>query len=508
MFQIKIGTPSGSYSTGDPIGDITYSNKYIEVKDHSYLIDHLLAKGIKLEEVNFFTWRALPERSYGKFLVSEKEWLELIGAPTTEVGQDPKPRLASLKILDQDNQLEFTNLEIVSTSFVMSPIYPVGAQFQDGSRILLIELEHNGYNQDYRQTNRRYQSYSSFSDILGEFSNGTLLVPPYIYNKHEIPNVSIVDYLAFIASSNFLTSFLPPGNSIPKLTNSKFVFPNNAQLLYDKVSTLDRPLSLVSVLKSDSLCQDQYKQSDPIPITISDNLYRSPVNANTETVEIKVVAPYELYDHIRDSYDLTHGVSIANSTALALKSNANTRLARNIDVIYQGLVLGEISNDVQRITYYYQGNNYGLRTRLESVPWKVHECILSIRDKCKDTVFKGVLLSNYVAGTGASAVVFDMGIANKIIEYTTVVKDPIGVFSTLKKGASVLLYKSCGSGMFEYSCDYYIIQSECPTTTQPSNIVGKCVVGEYCYNTIEDVCDKLNGTWTSGAICSSTPYGS
>jgi len=394
----------------------------------------------------------------------------------------------------------------------MSPIYPAGVKSQDGSRLLIVELEHNGWLQEFKQTNRVHKAFDTFSDIQSLFENDTLLNDPMIYNKHGISNVSIVDYIAFIASSNFLTAYLPPvtgpGGSIQaKLTNQKFVFPTNVQLLYDKVSTLDMPLAYTVILKSDSLCKEEYVYSDVESVDISDNVYRSPVNANTSTARIDIVMPYELYDHIKGEYIANYAKGIANSTAGVIKPNANTRLARNVDLIYQGLVLGELTNDVQRITYYYQGYKYGLRTRLQTIPWKIHECILSIRDKCKDTMFRGILLSDYTAGVGASAVVLSMTSHPSIIdviEYTQVVRDPIGVFSTLKKGASVILYKSCGpSGI----CDYYIVQSECPTTIPPSNITGKCVITGYCYNTIEDVCDKLNGTWTAGATCSSTPFG-
>lgn len=503
MFEIKIGVPPGTWNPNDPITSITYSEASLKVKDHSELVSHLRNKGITLGEVNFFKWQAFPNRSYGKFLVSEAEWIALVGVPPAN-----KPRLASLTIADENGSKTFQHLEIVSTSFLMSPIYPTGAQFQDGSRILVIELEHNGMNAEYRRTERLYKAFDQFSDIEALFSNGIDLVNPGKYNRHNVPNVALVDYLAYIASSNFLTSYLPPGSSWARLAWEKFSLPSNTspyQLLYSNVSTIDRPLKFNVVLKSDSVCKDDYITSDDKPIVLSDTVYRSPINANTEVDTIKVVIPYSMFDHIQNEYVANAAKDEANRIATAIVTNANNRLPRTIDLIYQGLVPGDITNDVQCITYYYQGKDYGVRTRLQSTPWEIHECILSHLDKCKDSIFRGVLLTNLVSGFASAIILRTKGVL-EVVEYAHQIRDPIGVFSNIKKGSSVLLYKSC-SGEYDNMCEYNIIQSECPGT-EPSNTSGKCVITGYCYNTIQAVCSKLNGTWTAGAACSSTPFGS
>lgn len=502
MFEIRIGTPGENWNPGDDITELTYSENAILVKDQSYLVEHLASKGIALEEVNFFKWQAFPNRSYGKFLVSEAEWVDLIGAP--QQGDD-KPRLASLTIYDENTSKTFTNLEIVNTAFLMSPVYPVGPLYQDGSRILVIELEHNGMNAEYRCTKRVYKAFDTFNDIKALFSNGISLTAPTKYNRHNIPNVPLVDYAAYVTSSLFLTSFLPPGSSTPEIAFGKFVLPSTGyQLLYDKVSTIDRPLKIEVVLKSDSVCSDDYTTSDATPLVLFDTLYRSPVNANTEVNNIQVVIPYALYDHIENEYVAGAAKTEANRFASSLAINASSRLTRTIDVIYQGLVPGSITNDIQCITYYYQGNKFGLRTRLQSIPWEVHQCVLSHLDKCKDSVFRGVLLSN-LSNSIASAVILRTKNEVEIVEYQKIVRDPIGAFTGIKKGSSVLLYKSC-SGEYDNVCEYDIIQSLCPSA-EPSSTMGKCVITGYCWNTVEAVCDKLNGTWTAGATCSSTPFG-
>jgi hypothetical protein len=494
------------------------ATKYIQVKDHTYLAEHLARIGIALEDVNFFTWQAFPNRSYGKFLVSEKEWIEIIGTPNTD------NRKATLIIEDSNNTKEFANLDIISTAAIMSPIYPTGVSGQDGSRILLIELEHTA--SKYHKHNRVYKQSQSYSDLASEFKNeDPKLRIPQIFNQHVISDVPLIEYLAYIAASNFLTVFLPPGESLPKLTDAKFTFPSNIQLLYNKSFSLSKALSYKVIIKDDrdceamdgsiilGSCKTKYYESEPKEITLSDNIYKSTINANTDIQNIKVVVPYALINHIAEDLDSGSGDEEVNSFATDIEPNAKTRLLRVIDVTYQGLVPGSITNDIQSITYYFQSNQYGLRTRLRSIPWEMPSSQSWLRTLAgTDKVYKAVLLSNMTTAgvpgeTGANAVILNMD--NKLVEISSSVFDKTGIFSTLKMGMVVLAHREASN------CRFHIIQSECPPSGEIVTTHGMCCVSlkiengptrSYCIETTQLACQKIGGTWTSGQTCNGNPY--
>jgi hypothetical protein len=499
------------------------ATKYIQIKDHTYLAEHLARIGIALEDVNFFTWQAFPNRSYGKFLVSEKEWIEIIGVPNND------NQKAKLIIEDSNNTKEFTNLDIVSTAVIMSPIYPTGVTGQDGSRILLIEVEHTA--SKYHKHNRVYKQYEKYSDLVDEFKNeNPKLRIPQIFNQHVISDIPLIEYLAYIAASNFFTVFLPPGESLPKLTDSKFTFPSNIQLLYNKTFSLAKALNYKVVIKDDrdcepmgidgspggtlfGACKAKYYQSELKAITLSDNIYKSTINANTDTQNIKVVVPYALINHIAEDLESGSGDVEVNAFANDIEANAKTRLLRVIDVTYQGLVPGEITNDIQSITYYFQSNEYGLRTRLKSIPWEIPSSQAWLHNLVgTDKVYKGYLLTNMTNSgeTGryaATAIIFNMH--DMLVEITAQVFDATGIFTELKTGMTVLLYREASN------CRFHIVQSECPPSTPPPTTQGKCCVSmsiqngpsrNYCIETTQLVCQKINGTWTSGQTCNGNPY--
>ena len=492
--------------------------KYIQVKDHTYLAEHLARIGISLEEVNFFTWQAFPNRSYGKFLVSEKEWIEIIGTPNSD------NRKAKLVIEDSNSSKTFSNLDIVSTSVIQSPIYPTGANGQDGTRILLIELEHTA--SKYHRHNRVYKQYQTYSDLVDEFKNeDPKLRIPEVFNQHVISDIPLIDYVAYIGASNFLTVFLPPGESLPKLTDSKFSFPSNMQLLHNKSFSLSTALKYKVVLKDDrdcegmdnnetaGVCQTTYYVSEPKQITLSDNIYKSTINANTDISNIEVVIPYALVNHIAEALESGSGQSEVDLFATDIEPNAKTRLLRNIDVIYQGLVPGDITNDIQSITYYFQSNEYGLRTRLKTIPWEMPSSQAWLHNLAgTDKIYKGFLLSNLGSGQvqgyiTATAIILTM--SGKLVEISEIIFDTTGIFSDLKTGMTVLLYRDATN------CRFHIIQSECPPNEPPSTTQGKCCVQfqiengptrNYCVQTTQLVCQKIKGNWTSGQTCNGNPY--
>lgn len=492
------------------------ASKFIQVKDHTYLQEHLNGIGIDLEDVNFFTWQAFPHRSYGKFLVSEKEWIAVVGTPVSGLN-----RKAKLIIEDVNSSKEFSNLDIVSTSAFMSPIYPTGVNGQDGSRILLIELEHTA--SKYHKMNRVYKQYQTFSNLLDEFKDETpKLEAPTVFNQHVIADVPLIEYLAYVASSNFLTVFLPPGESLPKLTNSQFTFPTNLQLLYNKSFSLSTALSYKVVIKDDRACEamdgtlstgsckTKYYESDPKTITLSDTIYKSSINANSDVQNIKVVIPYALVNHIAEDLTSGSGNDEVNGFANSIEVYARTRLLRNIDVTYQGLVPGSITNDIQSITYYFRNNYYGFRTRLRTIPWEMPSSQSWLRVLAStDTVYKGVLLGDMASSNGIwNAYALITNLDGKLVEISALVFDKTSIFSTLKTGDIVLLSREASN------CKFHIIQSQCPTPTSTSP-VGKCCVAipiengptrSYCIETTQLVCQRIGGTFTLGGTCDGNPY--
>lgn len=493
------------------------ATKFIQVKDHSYLANHLENIGIALEEINFFTWQAFPNRSYGKFLVSELEWIQIIGTPNSD------NRKAKLVIEDADNSKEFTNLDIVSTAAIMSPIYPTGITGQDGSRILVLEVEHTA--SKYHKHNRVYKQYQTYTDVASEFKNeNPQLRIPQVFNQHVISDVPLIEYLAYVAASNFFTVFLPPGESLPKLTDSKFTFPSTVQLLYNKSFSLAKALKYKVILKDDrdceamdgslgtGSCKTTYYESQATQITLSDNIYKSSINANTDIDNIKVVIPYALINHIAE--DLSSGSATAEVNAFAtdIEPNARTRLLRVIDVTYQGLVPGSITNDIQSITYYFQNKEYGLRTRLKSIPWEMPSSQGWLHTLAgTDKMYEAVLLTNMVPnGTSgeytANAVIRNMN--GKLVEISSFVFDRTGIFTNLKLGTIVQVYRESSN------CRFHITQSACPTGN-PVTTQGKCCVTfsiengptrNYCIETTQLVCQRLGGSWTSGQNCNGNPY--
>ena len=481
--------------------------------------EHLNGIGIDLEDVNFFTWQAFPHRSYGKFLVSEKEWIAVVGLPAEgpSPGSPAPNRKAKLIIEDANTSKEFSNLDIVSTSAFMSPIYPTGVNGQDGSRILLIELEHTA--SKYHKMNRVYKQYEDFDSLKSQFKDeAPRLRVPAIFNQHVISDVPLIEYLAYIASSNFLTVFLPPGESLPKLTNSQFLFPINMQLLSNKSFSLSTSLGYKVVLKDDrdcepmdgsktlGVCKSLYYVSDIKAVTISDTIYKSSINANSDIQNIEVIVPYALVNHIDAESNIALSYTEVNQFAEDIKGSASTRLLRNIDVTYQGLVSGSITNDVQSITYYFHNNHYGFRTRLRTIPWEMpssqswlHSLVSS------DKVYKGVLLEN-IASSSAKALITNLD--GKLVEISSLVFDTLGIFSTLKKGNRILLSRDASN------CRFHIIQSECATASDTSP-AGKCCVSlsiengptrSYCIETTQLVCQRIGGTFTLGGSCGGNFY--
>lgn len=497
----------------------------LAVYNETTLINHLANIGIPLEELNFFEWNAFPNRSYGKFLVYEKQWKEVIGSSTNGkvnlviTVRDP---------LDQIVTTFFSGLELVSTSFIMSPNTkttviipppPPGEgeepqqpqevnQGQDGERLMIVELEHTGT--DYHEAARIYDSHDSFDDLKNMFENGEMLKPPQVFNPHTIPDIPVRDYLAYVASTHFLTVYLPRNGGLPKLTNDLFQYPTNVPMLFNKVSVLAYPPEIKIVLQDDKLCNWGFHKSKIAVLTLQeDYFYDASVNSTTVREKIDVLVPYAKFDNRLLEFDQDAGEKEADTFVTKIKYYMEKRLLRTVDITYLGLVTGNISNDVQSIRYFFSPYDNAFRTRLRTVPWRVANSIMAPREvACKDKMFRATLLTDMSEGANsntATAVITKILNKQYLIDREATINDPLKLFTGLKKGQRLYVYQECGS------CDYVAVQGECPpTSVAPNQTNGKCCVEfqieyddsrTYCYVTTKKVCDALGGTWTEGGYC-------
>lgn len=502
----------------------------LKVYDQTKLQAHLESIGIGLNDINFFTWEAWPGRSYGRFLVYERQWKEAFPNNPTE----DTIALKITWITPSGTQISklFNKLVLTGTAFVMSPnekttiVQPPDAQGnpvpdknigQDGERLMVVEVEHNA---GYTNGHVTIEEAGDFPGISSLFDNGGMLQTPNLFNIYTLPSIPKKDYIAYIASTHFLTVFLDGGGGLPKLTNDLFEYPDPAvnPLLYNKVVTRETPPEVKFVLQSDDLCKNEYFRSQPMNLEQMDQeeayFYKSSVRANTKVEGIEVLIPYAMVDHRKLEFDEFAGRNEANRFRDKIEYYAKKRLLRHVDMIYQGLVLGDIAQDVQSITYYFQQSNGGLRTHLRTIPWEVINAIYAPRTvTCKDVMFRGVLLtdmSNPSEGVPkARAVITKILDKMFLIDRDAEVNDPLRLFTGLKAGAQVYVYRECKS------CKYVIIQGECPPTSiPPVTPMGKCCVNfniennastNYCYEVTSKTCQTLGGSWTEGGECPDLP---
>lgn len=437
---------------------IGISETLITVKDHSQWHDHLRSLGVNPTDVNFFSYNAFPNKSYGKFLVYEKEWIDS--------GLQGGNQTFDLWINDQYTSIRFSGLEVVGTCFVMAPNQI--AQ-QDGSRMLIVELELT--QTKYHDSNRLYENYETFPDLRNAYENGTMLylnqpfVNAYnIYNKYVLPDVSIVDYLAYIAETNFLTCYLSPTGTKPKLTSTLFNYeaiPPQVNLIYNKIAISTNPQDIHVVLQSTETCTPEFSKSEGDSLNFNETyFYESSVNTNTQRQEIITFIPYIRYDHTIAFTNPSVGSQQVDAASTFIVPYARNRLQRNVHLIYQGLVPGELAADVQSIIYSYEGNSIGFRTHLRTIPWGYDNPILAIREvACKDSIYIAELKTHLLEGT-ATADIYRLTVEpTKVIDKDVMVLDKLNLFTNYRSGTRCYVYRECES------CAYVIIQGPCPPKT-------------------------------------------
>lgn len=499
MFRIyKTNTESISGSTA--------SNNYVTVRNHLALEDRLQTLGIKLEEVNFWIHQALPGRSFGRFLVYESEWIAK--------GLDSGDIQVDLSIADQNESILFEALDVVATSFIMSPLQTAN---QDEERLLLVELELT--REKFYTQNHVCKTYESYTELANEFYPSTgMLYEPYLFNPFPIPDVPFVEFAAYIAATNFLVAFIPrlAGSAASYKVNLTGLSTNfgsissYARLIYNSVQVNKSTPAYKIKLQSNKNCLNEVVESNPQTVTLTESFfYDSPVNTTTSKTNISYLFPYGAY-----SPEFTDGVAIADTIAYALQTYASSRLNRDLDILYLGVVNVDISMDVQKITWRF--DRTGFTTRLESIPWTVDNIILRpLAEPCEDVIYEATLTSTVIAGY-ALGIIAELGNPSNIINLETMIRDPLGLWEGLKLGSKVYVYQKCG-------CVYHIVQGPCPNDNRPTSSsgesTGRCCVKwytqgvgttTYCYVIPQSICDYIGTnpdaitTW-NGALDCTTP---
>jgi hypothetical protein len=561
----------------------------LSVFDHTQIEDHLNFIGIPLDAVNFFKYEALPNRSYGRFIVYEEEWKDMAQSYLDSVANcvqqkntckdgcldiknqciadcDSDPTCIdncnstytsciadcdnlcnegesegsrgvgnmtlnlTIKGQNGDEELEqtFEGLELVHTSFLMSPNQ--GGAGQDNYRLLIIELEMT--KKKYHKDNTITEQYETFDDLVAAYDDesNAYLRPPQVYNKFPLPDVPLVEYLSYIASTHFISLYLPSAGSEdikPRMATEEFDFaalPQSCKVIFNNIVVKKIDPKFQVRLQSDDLCKIEFVDSlDHYPnpsfnSTIGGEkyFYPLPYSGNTQREEISILIPYAFYDHKivdKDSEgnELPTGQKEANEFADWISAFANARLRRNVDIIYQGLVPGDLSSDVQSITYSYSRNGQGgvgLRTHLKTIPWDISNCVLAPREvRCKDKVFSAFLLSAITCNTTectAQAFITKIYDTNILVDKEVTIYDPLKIFQNLRIGTRVYVYRECES------CKYVIIQGPCPPTGGNTPVTAACCIemqtefddsSTYCFELPQDVCGSLGGTWTSDKTC-------
>lgn len=524
----------------------------LSVFDHTQIEDHLNFMGIELDSVNFFKYEALPNRSYGRFIVYEKEWQAFFEAYLADQAENPPPPgttpgqsekvvgdiTLDLTIYDQYSQKKFEGLELVHTSFLMSPNQEGAGQ--DGTRLLIIELEMT--KKKYHKDNTITEQYETFDDLVAAYDDESnpYLRPPQVYNKFPLPDVPLVEYLSYIAATHFISVYLPSEGSDgvkPRMATELFKFdeiPNYCQVLFNDVVIHRTDPKFQVRLQSDDLCKiefvdsiDHYPNPPFMGKSVTNNgvttfvggekyFYVSPFASNTQREEISILIPYAFYDHKivdKDSEgnELPKGQKEANEFAEWISAFASDRLRRNVNILYQGLVPGDLSSDVQSITYFFSRNSQGgtgLRTHLKTIPWDINNYVLAPREvRCKDKVFSAFLLSAMTCSAyecTAQAFITKIYDTDILIDTEVTIYDPLKIFQNLRIGTRVYVYRECES------CKYVMIQGPCPPTGNNTPTTAACCIemqtefngtNTYCFEIPQDLCGTLGGTWTADKTC-------
>jgi hypothetical protein len=358
--------------------DETVTNTLL-VLNHLPLVKLLKDQGLPTNHVadcNYFNYWALPYIPNGKFLVSEKQWID----GGFEVGT------FTLTVEDEYSSKSFENCYLKSIYYVQGvPTQGPGDLQATGGqgRLLVVEIE---LQCDYNQ-------YKVFIPIVKEpdklyedgevVDTGATLLPQldalpdgydYAFLGIERP---FNYYPAYLAHTHFLTAYIPASGGASRkgiitndsITQSSILDQTNDtnSLLISKVSINEINFDFkLLVITTEDPVTDMLESAEQTIYGEEDFLYKSSVLSQLEFLTGgKFYYPWTILENAESG-----GTAQEKIDAIAenLKDNAATRVCIDINLLYLGVISTDPTNDVQRITYSF--TSIGLTTRLETDPWR------------------------------------------------------------------------------------------------------------------------------------------
>lgn len=479
--------------------------KYIKIVDAEPITKYFEQLGVDVGELNFFEFNALPDRSYGKFLVSENEWNNL--AP--EIKGDTK---INLTINDSVTSVDFIELEIKSMAFIATPITYTASE-QDGFRYYVVEVELQRNDLDEDAFNFKLDDWE---DVTAFFEDPAELQPPIVYYPFAPSNISKHQAVAHVADLNFLTAYFEPRDPSLKvaLTNYSWDFAAYAQtgVIYTEVSVREVNWKFSITMFYDYGCPNTDISNSLVTSALqtinfsnSPEVYRSPINSATLKENTQFEFGYSVAKHLEKEKNSNFNQTEIDLIAAAIKDNAKTRLKRRINVVYRGVINAVPTNDVQHI--HYRLSKYGMRTHIKSRDWCLSPLFGRKFELCEDSLFKAVLIDDWYSVTSGEAIIYALG-SNQLIDPKATVGAAIPALEGFyRTGTEVLVYKSCFGGC----ASYHVIQGPCHLKNAPptQGTVGKCCKtfidgSKTCYSVDSVQCSLLGGSWSAGS-CTGVP---
>lgn len=367
----------------------------LTVKNHIPLAELLESQGLPashIRDCNYFKYWALPHIPGGKFLVSEREWLE----GGFEVGT------FSLVVADEHQTKTFENCYMKNIFYVQganeagsgdmtvfTPTDPPGPTEYGGGqgRLLIVDIE---LRCEYNQYKVLIPIVKEPPDLVDEFDEGGSLLPT-LFSLPEDTDYAFIGierpynyYPAYIAHTHFLTAYVSAsGGASRKATLTKESITNTDNdgspvtpvidqtietnsLLTSKVAINEINLDFkLLVVTTENPVDDMLESAEQTIYGEENYLYKS----NTLS-QLEFLTGGDFYYPWVVLEDTGSGGTIQekiDAIAESIKENAKTRVCIIIDLLFLGVIATDPTNDAQRITYSF--SEIGLTTRIETEPW-------------------------------------------------------------------------------------------------------------------------------------------
>lgn len=389
-----------------------FGELYVPVLNHYPVVDKLSHEtGITCEKLNYWIWQTYPEKSYGKFLVSEAALYAVLGAlesdedfvmhggywddggswidTATWYDGSVRPGFCDLTVSDfQGNLITFQGVSIKS---IMSWNMGLNSSVViDGNRLLVIELELErvwydstgsggivGVCGSASNVTRRFSDWNTFTNYLfGTHPGVASLAPPKTFNRYiNYHHVTPSHLAASVASMNGYVAF-------PSATN-----PYRAEIGYDSIDFdrtylaanqndliyVEQGSTLRKIVLNFRMLTVDYKKGDPriqngidyefteVPTTF----YQSTALRN-ETL-IQIAYPWELYD---PDDPLMGGVLPTRFYALACQEAMLKKLQTDFKIVCKGVYDGSLNQTLNYLEYSFARG--GMITTLATKEFKIH----------------------------------------------------------------------------------------------------------------------------------------